>query len=79
MQNFILLSICCRYHKNNAALDLTISNSKLKEVALNKEIQHQQNLKNDAQLKTKRFEHDFHMVVQSVQDPKVLQEKVMNG
>ncbi|GMH45741.1 hypothetical protein BSKO_13704 [Bryopsis sp. KO-2023] len=65
-----------RYHKNNANLDLTISNLKLKETALLKEIQQQQNAKNDAILLVKRFKHDLHELVQFVQFPKQLREKV---
>lgn len=65
-----------RYHKNNAGLDLAISNLKLKETALIKEIHQQQNLKNDALLQIKRLEHDLHEVVQFIQDPRMLREKV---
>lgn len=68
--------IYSRYHKNNAGLDLTISNLRLKETALVKEIHQQQNLKNDALLQIKRLEHDLHEVVQFIQDPKMLREKV---
>ncbi|CAD7703772.1 unnamed protein product, partial [Ostreobium quekettii] len=65
-----------RYHTTNASLDLIISNSKLKENGLVKEIQQQQNAKNDALLLVKRLRTDLHDVVQYLQDPKLLKEKV---
>lgn len=65
-----------RYHKTNATLDLLISNLKLKQNGLQNEVLDQRSRKSDTQQQLLRFQHDLHDVVQFVQDPKLLKEKV---
>lgn len=65
-----------RYHKTNASLDLLISNLKLKQAGLQAEVLDQRGRKSDAQQQMSRFQHDLHEVVQYIQDPKMLKDKV---
>ena len=56
-----------RYHKSNATLDLTISDLKLKQDGLQKEVLIQRTALGKSWALIKRFQHDLHEVVQSIQ------------
>ena len=65
-----------RYHKNSASLDLTISDLRLKQSGLQREVLSQRRLNADSEAVIKRFHHDLHETVQHVQEPKALKESV---
>ena len=65
-----------RYHKNNANLNLTISELKLKKTGLQQEVSSQRKLNADAEAMIRRFHHDLHDTVQYIQDPKALKDSV---
>lgn len=65
-----------RYHNTNATLDLSISDFKLKQEGLQKEVLSQRTTLGRKESVIKHFQHDLHDVVQSIQDAKDLKEKV---
>ena len=65
-----------RYHKTNASLDLLIANLKLKQSGLQAEVLVQRNSKSDVEQQLKRVQHDLQDVIQAIQEPKLLKEKV---
>ena len=68
-----------RYHKTNSELDLIISSNKLKQSGLQSEVLVQRGAKNDSLVLLTRMRHDLQDVIQYVQDPKMLKEKVRWG
>jgi hypothetical protein len=58
-----------RYHKNNAALDLTISDLKLKLDGVHKESLVQRKSNADLHAVIRQFHHDLHQTAQHIQVP----------
>ena len=56
-----------RYHKSNAQLDLNISDLKLKQEGLKREVLAQRAALERSHTSIKEFHHDIHDVVQSLQ------------
>lgn len=56
-----------RYHKSNAQLDLNISDLKLKQEGLKREVLAQRAALERSHASIKEFHHDIHDVVQSLQ------------
>lgn len=56
-----------RYHKSNAQLDLNISDLKLKQEGLKREVLAQRSALEHSHASIKEFHHDVHDVVQSLQ------------
>ena len=65
-----------RYHKNNSALELTISDLRLKLEGMQREILTQRSKLSDADAKVSGFRTELHECIQHVQDPKALKEAV---
>ena len=65
-----------RYHKNNANLELKISDLTLKGDGLQKEILSQRQKLNDSDARYRRLTTEIHDTVQFIQDPKKLKESV---
>uniref|UniRef100_A0A061RT72 Wd repeat-containing protein 65-like n=2 Tax=Tetraselmis sp. GSL018 TaxID=582737 RepID=A0A061RT72_9CHLO len=65
-----------RYHKNNANLDLTIADYKMKTNGLQAEALKQRTAYGQSVSVIKRFQHDLHETAQYIQDPKMLKDKV---
>jgi len=65
-----------RYHKNNSALDLTISDLRLKLDGMQREILSQRTKLGDADAKVRGLKTELHETVQHIQDPKALKEQV---
>merc|ERR1711974_218817 len=65
-----------RYHKNNANLELRISDPNLKLDGLNRELVSQRKKLNDADNMMKRFRTDLHEAIQHIQEPKQLKDSV---
>jgi ribosomal protein S15P/S13E len=61
-----------RYHKNNANLELSISDLKLKLGGVQRELKAQRNRAKDAEAYITRFKTEVHDVVQAIQDPHAL-------
>ncbi|KAK9834356.1 hypothetical protein WJX84_006234, partial [Apatococcus fuscideae] len=66
-----------RFHKNNAALDLTLSEYRLKENGLQKEILRQRHSMSDGEQVIKHFQNDLTETAQHIQDPHKLKEAVV--
>lgn len=56
-----------RYHKSNAQLDLNISDLKLKQEGLKREVLAQRTALERSHASIKEFHHDIHDVVQTLQ------------
>ena len=65
-----------RYHKNNSALELTISDLKLKLEGMQREILSQRSKLGDADSKARGIKTELHECIQHVQDPKALKDAV---
>ena len=65
-----------RYHKNNSALDLTVSDLRLKLDGMQREILSQRTRLGDADIKIRGLKTELHETVQHIQDPKALKESV---
>ena len=65
-----------RYHKNNSALELTISDLRLKLDGMQREILSQRSKLGDADAKVRGLKTELHETIQHIQDPKALKDSV---